>query len=90
MRIVTLRSHQFNGRGLFMQVIFKAGSMEMKKIALLFGLCASGTQALAHPGHGDSILDEIVHMLTGAEHLPITLVVGVVLVTGLMLWQSRR
>jgi len=62
----------------------------MKKLALLVGLCASGQQALAHPGHGDSVLDEIIHMLTAADHLPVTLVVGVVLVTGLMIWQSRR
>jgi hydrogenase/urease accessory protein HupE len=64
--------------------------MEMKKIALLVGVCAVSTQALAHPGHGDSILDEIVHALTAADHLPIMLVVGVALVTGLMIWQSRR
>jgi hydrogenase/urease accessory protein HupE len=62
----------------------------MKKLALLVGLWASGTQALAHPGHGDSVLDEIIHMLTAADHLPVTLLVGVVLVTGLMIWQSRR
>jgi hydrogenase/urease accessory protein HupE len=62
----------------------------MKKLGLLVGLCASGTQALAHPGHGDSVLDEIIHMLTAADHLPVTLLVGVVLVTGLMIWQSRR
>jgi hydrogenase/urease accessory protein HupE len=62
----------------------------MKKLAFLVALCASGTQALAHPGHGDSVLDEIVHMLTGADHLPVTLLVGAVLVTGLMIWQSRR
>lgn len=62
----------------------------MKKLALSVGLCASGTQALAHPGHGDSVLDEIIHMLTAADHLPVTLLVGVVLVTGLMIWQSRR
>ena len=62
----------------------------MKKLALLVGLCASGQQALAHPGHGDSVLDEIIHMLTAADHLPVTLVVGVVLVTGLMIWWSRR
>ncbi len=62
----------------------------MKKLALLVGLCASGQQALAHPGHGDSVLDEIIHTLTAADHLPVTLVVGVVLVTGLMIWRSRR
>lgn len=64
--------------------------MEMKKIALWAGLCTGSTQALAHPGHGKSLLDEIVHMLTAADHLPFLLVVAVALVTGLLIWQSRR
>lgn len=58
---------------------------------LVFGvLSALSVQASAHPGHGDSVLEEIFHTLTAADHLPITMVVAVVLVTGLLIWQSRR
>jgi hypothetical protein len=52
--------------------------MEIKKLAVLGGLCGASYQAAAHPGHGDSLWDEIVHTLTAADHLPFILVVGVV------------
>lgn len=64
--------------------------MELKKLALLAGLCGASYQAMAHPGHGDSLWDEIVHTLTAADHLPFVLVVGVVLVTVALLWKRRR
>jgi hydrogenase/urease accessory protein HupE len=53
-------------------------------------LCGASYQAAAHPGHGDSLWEEIVHTLTTADHLPFMLVVGVVLVTGVLLWKRRR
>ncbi len=64
--------------------------MEIKKLAVLGGLGGVSYQAVAHPGHGDSLWDEIVHTLTAADHLPFMLVVGVVLVAGLLLWKRRR
>ena len=64
--------------------------MEIKKLAVLGGLCGTSFQAAAHPGHGNSIWDEIVHTLTAADHLPFILVVAVVLVTGTLLWARRR
>ncbi len=64
--------------------------MEIKKLAVLGGLCGVSYQAVAHPGHGESLWDEVVHTLTAADHLPFMLVVGVVLVTGVLLWKRRR
>ncbi len=64
--------------------------MELKKLALLGGLCGASYQAAAHPGHADSLWEEIVHTLTAADHLPLMLVVAVVLVTGALLWKRRR
>ena len=64
--------------------------MELKKLAVLGGLFGVRYQAAAHPGHGDSLWDEIVHTLTAADHLPLILVVAVVLVTGVLLWKRRR
>ena len=64
--------------------------MEIKKLAVLGGLFGASYQAAAHPGHGDSLWDEIVHTLTAADHLPLILVVAVVLVTGVLLWKRRR
>jgi len=90
MRIVILRHCKFNGHGLFMQVIFKESSMELKKLAVLGGLCGLSYQAAAHPGHGDNLWDEIVHTLTAADHLPFMLVLGAVLVTAVLLWKRRR
>jgi hydrogenase/urease accessory protein HupE len=75
---------------MFMQVIFEESSMELKKLALLGGLCGASYQAAAHPGHADSLWEEIVHTLTAADHLPLILVVAVVLVTGALLWKRRR
>jgi hydrogenase/urease accessory protein HupE len=53
----------------------------------LFG---ASYQAAAHPGHSDSLWEEIIHTLTAADHLPFILVVAVVLVTGALLWKRRR
>ena len=64
--------------------------MEIKKLAILGGLCGFSYQAVAHPGHGDSLWNEIVHTLTAADHFPLLLLAGVVLVTGLLLWKRRR
>ena len=64
--------------------------MGKQKLAVLGALSAVCAQASAHPGHGESLLEEIFHTLTAADHLPITMVVGVALVTGLLIWQSRR
>ena len=64
--------------------------MGKKKLALLGAINVMSTQALAHPGHGDSLLEDIFHTLTAADHFPITVVAGVALVTGLLIWQSRR
>ena len=64
--------------------------MELKKLAVLGGLFGVCYQAAAHPGHGDSLWEEIVHTLTAADHLPFILVVAVVLVTGVLLWKRRR
>ncbi len=64
--------------------------MELKKLALLGGLCGASYQAAAHPGHADSLWEEIVHTLTAADHLPLMLVVAVVLVTGALVWKRRR
>jgi hydrogenase/urease accessory protein HupE len=75
---------------MFMQVIFEESSMEIKKLTVLGGLCGASYQAAAHPGHGDSLWEEIVHTLTAADHLPFMLVVGVVLVTGVLFWKRRR
>lgn len=64
--------------------------MGKQKLVVLGALSAVCAQANAHPGHGESLLEEIFHTLTAADHLPIVMVVGVVLVTGLLIWQSRR
>jgi len=64
--------------------------MKKQKLVVLGALSVIGTQASAHPGHGESLLEEMFHTLTAADHLPITMVVAVVLVTGLLIWQSRR
>lgn len=64
--------------------------MKKQKLVVFGALSALSAQASAHPGHGDSVLEEIFHTLTAADHLPITMVVAVVLVTGLLIWQSRR
>lgn len=64
--------------------------MKKQKLVVFGALSALSVQASAHPGHGDSVLKEIFHTLTAADHLPITMVVAVVLVTGLLIWQSRR
>ncbi len=64
----------------------------MKKIQMyVIGLLSVvSLQASAHPGHGESLIEEIFHTLTAADHFPITMVVGIALVTGLLIWQSRR
>jgi hydrogenase/urease accessory protein HupE len=64
--------------------------MKKQKLWVVGALSAASVQASAHPGHGESVLEEIFHTLTAADHLPITMVVAVVLVTGLLIWQSRR
>jgi hypothetical protein len=64
--------------------------MKKQKLWLFGALAVASVQASAHPGHGESVLEEIFHTLTAADHLPITMVVAVVLVTGLLIWQSRR
>jgi len=64
--------------------------MKKQKLVVLGALSTLSVQASAHPGHGESVLEEILHTLTAADHLPITMVVAVVLVTGLLIWQSRR
>ncbi len=64
--------------------------MKIKKLAVLGGLCGASYQAVAHPGHGESLWDEIVHTLTAADHVPFMLVVGALLVTGALLWKRRR
>lgn len=64
--------------------------MEKQKLLVFGALSALSVQASAHPGHGESLLEEIFHTFTAADHLPITMVLAVVLVTGLLIWQSRR
>jgi len=64
--------------------------MRKQKLAVLGMLSAVSVQASAHPGHGESLFEEIFHTLTAADHFPLTMVVGVALVTGLLIWQSRR
>jgi len=64
--------------------------MRKQKLAIFGMLSAVSVQASAHPGHGESLLEEIFHTLTAADHFPLTMVVGVALVTGLLIWQSRR
>ena len=64
--------------------------MKKQRLAVLSALSAVSVQASAHPGHGESLIEEIFHTLTAADHLPITMVVAVVFVTGLLIWQSRR
>jgi len=64
--------------------------MRKQKMAVLGVLSAVSVQASAHPGHGESLLEEVFHTLTAADHFPLTMVVGVALVTGLLIWQSRR
>jgi hydrogenase/urease accessory protein HupE len=64
--------------------------MRKQKMAVLGVLSAVSVQASAHPGHGASLLEEVFHTLTAADHFPLTMVVGVALVTGLLIWQSRR
>lgn len=64
--------------------------MKKQKLVIFGALSAVSAQASAHPGHGESLLEEIFHTLTAADHLPITMVVAVVLVTGLLIWQRRR
>lgn len=64
--------------------------MGKQKLAVLGALSVVSLQASAHPGHGESLLGEIFHTLTAADHFPITMVIGVALVTGLLIWQSRR
>jgi hydrogenase/urease accessory protein HupE len=64
--------------------------MEKQQWVVLGALSAVSVQARAHPGHGESVLEDIFHTLTAADHLPITMVVAVVLVTALLIWQSRR
>jgi hydrogenase/urease accessory protein HupE len=64
--------------------------MKKQKLMVFGALSAVSAQAIAHPGHGESVLEEIWHTLTAADHLPITMVAAVVLVTGLLIWQSRR
>ncbi len=64
--------------------------MKKQKLVVFGALSALSMQACAHPGHGQSLLEDIFHTLTAADHLPITMVVAVVLVTGLLIWQSRR
>lgn len=64
--------------------------MKKQELVVFGALSALSAQASAHPGHGESVLEEIFHTLTAADHLPITMVVAGVLVTGLLIWQSRR
>jgi hydrogenase/urease accessory protein HupE len=64
--------------------------MKKQKLVVFGALSAVSVPASAHPGHGESLLENIFHTLTAADHLPITLVIGVALVTGLLIWQSRR
>jgi hydrogenase/urease accessory protein HupE len=64
--------------------------MKKQKLLVFGALSAASVQASAHPGHGESLLEDIFHTLTAADHLPLTLVVAVALVTGLLVWQSRR
>ncbi|MDN3987491.1 HupE/UreJ family protein [Zwartia vadi] len=64
--------------------------MEMKKTVVLGLLSALSVKAFAHPGHGDSLLEEVFHTLTAADHLPLIIAAGMVIVTGLLVWRSRR
>ena len=64
--------------------------MEMKKLTIFGSLLSVSELANAHPGHGESLLEDVFHTLTAADHLPVTIVVAIALVTGLLIWQSRR
>lgn len=64
--------------------------MEMKKLTIFGSLLSVSALANAHPGHGESLLEDVFHTLTAADHLPVTIVVAIALVTGLLIWQSRR
>lgn len=37
--------------------------------------------AHAHPGHGESLLEEVFHTLFAADHLPVSIVIGMGIVT---------
>jgi len=64
--------------------------MEKKKLTVWGMFSLVSTQAHAHPGHADSLLEEIFHTLTAADHLPLTLLAGIALVSGVLIWRSRR
>jgi len=64
--------------------------MGKKKLTALGLLSVASLQAQAHPGHANSLLEEIVHTLTAADHLPLTLLAGIALVSGVLIWRSRR
>jgi len=53
----------------------------MQKLVVLGLFAMLSGAAHAHPGHGDSLLEEVVHTLFAADHLPIGFVIGVSLVT---------
>lgn len=64
--------------------------MGKQKLALTGMVAAMSAQVHAHPGHGESLVEDLFHTLTAADHLPVTMVVAIVLVTGLLIWRSRR
>ncbi|MDN4017814.1 hypothetical protein [Zwartia panacis] len=64
--------------------------MGKKKLGLLGVIAASSAPAHAHPGHGTSLLEDLFHTMTSADHFPITMIAVIALVTGLLIWQSRR
>jgi hydrogenase/urease accessory protein HupE len=64
--------------------------MVKTKLTVLGLLSIASIQVQAHPGHADNLLEEIVHTLTAADHFPLTLLIGVALVSGLLIWRSRR
>lgn len=53
----------------------------MHKLWLLGVLSMLSFGAYAHPGHGESLLEEIVHTLSASDHLPASVMIGMGLAT---------
>ncbi len=59
----------------------------MQKLWILGVLSMLSFGAYAHPGHGESLLEEIFHTLSAADHLPASVVIGMGLATtALYVW----
>lgn len=64
--------------------------MGKQKLALFGATAAMSASVHAHPGHGNSLLEDLFHTMTSADHFPITMIAVIVIVTGLVIWRSRR